>query len=299
VAAESTFQPAPFRRYTVGALLVVLDPEGKIISFNRAAEELTGYTAEEVRGKFFGDLFLLPEEIATVKAIMKDMTAGAFPNTHENYWRSRSGGLHWVSWRSTCLTNARGEVEFLIGTGIDLTERRKLEEQLRYDATFDSLTGLFNRRHFMQHLEWAISAAHRYGHPLSLAFCDVDHFKLVNDRHGHLKGDEVLRTIAQVVKDQLRTCDFAGRIGGDEFALVFPHTLAEDAAHALERMRGELQGKSFSAGAAKFTSTVTLGVASLKKTQTEDQLLEAADRALYRGKEAGRDRIELSTGELC
>ncbi|MCL6473037.1 MAG: PAS domain S-box protein [Firmicutes bacterium] len=116
---------------TIGALVVVLDHEGRILMFNRACEETTGYKFEEVRGKYVFDVFILPEEREAVKRVFSDLKAGMFPNSFENYWRTKDGGRRLISWSNTCLVNANGDVEWVIPTGIDVTERKRADVELR------------------------------------------------------------------------------------------------------------------------------------------------------------------------
>ncbi len=130
----------------------------------------------------------------------------------------------------------------------DVTERRRTEEELRVASTYDALTGLYNRRQLMEQLEAATSGAKRYGFPLCLALCDVDEFKSVNDTYGHVAGDDVLAQFSTLAREVIRTEDSAGRYGGDEFCVVFPHVKASKAAHSLERIRERFGGANFQTG---------------------------------------------------
>ncbi len=118
-----------------GALVTVLDRQGRIVRFNRACEQLTGYRPEEVIGRPIWDLFLLPEEAEAVRAVMADLIARAGPNRHENYWRTREGALRLIDWTNTVLLDESGAVEHLVGVGIDVTERREAERALRESQT--------------------------------------------------------------------------------------------------------------------------------------------------------------------
>ena len=122
---------------TAGALLVVLDRKGRILRFNRACERTTGYSFKEVRGKLLWDLFLIPEEVEPVKAVFEKLQAGQFPNEYENHWGTKHGDRRLVAWSNTVLLGADGAVEYVIGTGIDVTERRQAESQR--DATLEEL----------------------------------------------------------------------------------------------------------------------------------------------------------------
>ncbi|GAB4541046.1 MAG: GAF domain-containing protein [Anaerolineae bacterium] len=115
---------------TVGALVIVLDRAGRIVSFNRACQEMTGYTFEEVAGKCFWDLFLIPEEVEPVKAVFNELRSGQFPNRYENYWLTRDGSRRLIAWSNTALLNDSGTVEYVIGTGIDISERKRVEAEI-------------------------------------------------------------------------------------------------------------------------------------------------------------------------
>jgi PAS domain S-box-containing protein len=115
---------------TASALIVVLDRQGRIVRFNRTCEQLTGYTFEEVCGKQVWDLLLLPEEAEVVKAVFAQLLTGHFPNKHENYWVARDGSRRLIAWSNTALPDAEGSVEYVIGTGIDITERKQAQEEI-------------------------------------------------------------------------------------------------------------------------------------------------------------------------
>jgi len=129
IARERDFTSAVLS--TVGALVVVLDTEGRIVRFNRACEHSTGYAFDEVKGVPFWDIFLIPEETEAVKAVFAELRAGQFPNEHENYWVAKDGTLRFIHWSNTALCSADGSVEYVIAAGNDVTDRRKAEEALR------------------------------------------------------------------------------------------------------------------------------------------------------------------------
>ncbi len=116
---------------TVGALVVVLDPRGRIVRFNRACEKVTGYFSEEVTGKPLWDVLLLPEDLEGVKAVFQQLRAGDFPQRHENSWRTKDGNRRLIAWTNTCLLGADGKVTHVIGTGLDMTDRQRAEEEVR------------------------------------------------------------------------------------------------------------------------------------------------------------------------
>ena len=116
---------------TAGALVVVLDPQGRIVRFNRACEETTGYSFADVEGKHFWDLFLVPMEVVRVRAVFEELRAGNFPNQNENYWLTKKGERRLIAWSNTALHDRDGKIEYIIGTGIDITERKQAEEKLK------------------------------------------------------------------------------------------------------------------------------------------------------------------------
>ena len=123
---------------TAGAMVVVLDSQGRIVRFNRACEQTTGYSFEEVEGKYFWALLLVPEEIESVKEVFEDLRGGQFPNEHKNYWVAKDGTRRWISWSNTAIIDGKGKVEYVIGTGIDITERKQAQEEISRLARFPS-----------------------------------------------------------------------------------------------------------------------------------------------------------------
>lgn len=170
----------------------------------------------------------------------------------------------------------------------------KFQKQLYNSATRDSLTGAFNKKHFSERLNSEFAFAARHVSPLSVILFDIDHFKQVNDVYGHLAGDEVLRRLAAVVTDQLRTEDTFARYGGEEFAVVLRETDDERAFIAAERVRRAIESTVFTHDGRDIPVTVSLGVATLKDDnfKTVRDLVKAADDYLYRAKDNGRNRTE-------
>jgi two-component system cell cycle response regulator len=161
----------------------------------------------------------------------------------------------------------------------------RLEALLREDA----LTGLSNRRAILTQLGGMVSGARRHGHPLSIAILDLDHFKRINDTHGHKTGDEVLVAAAHALATHLRAEDQLGRLGGEEFLILLPDTDAAAATHVAEKLRLEV-----AAAPSPVPVTTSVGVATWDG-ETADDLVQRADDALYAAKEAGRDRVMAAT----
>jgi two-component system cell cycle response regulator len=173
----------------------------------------------------------------------------------------------------------------------------KANGEIRLLSRKDSLTGCYNRGYLNEHLQHEIKRASRYHHPLSVALCDIDHFKRVNDTFGHLCGDMVLKEFVKCLLSLIRSdMDWLARYGGEEFLLVLPETTFKNAGRLAERLRKQISKKTFKWEGEKITITASFGVTGLdKKVPDEDflpdDLIETADQYLYQAKNSGRDRV--------
>ena len=175
-------------------------------------------------------------------------------------------------------------------------ERQLLEanERLRYMSQTDGLTGLDNRRHIEQELDSMFAHATRLSEPMSVVMCDLDRFKSVNDTHGHQAGDAVLKQLARILKEEAREkVDRVGRYGGEEFILLLPGTVLDAAVTFAERVRKEVEARTFTFDGGELKRTASFGVAGWPHPRIADceALLRAADQALYVAKETGRNRV--------
>jgi diguanylate cyclase (GGDEF)-like protein len=173
-------------------------------------------------------------------------------------------------------------------------ENARLHRIVERQALVDGLTGIANRRQCEEALATEIARADRLGTPLTIVLADLDDFKLVNDEHGHATGDDVLREFAAVLRHTVRESDLAGRWGGEEFLLLLPGSDAEGGAHLADRVRTAIQERSFlGRDGSVVTVTASFGVAHHQLGGDERELFGAADRALYRAKREGKNRVEL------
>lgn len=156
----------------------------------------------------------------------------------------------------------------------------------------DDLTGLFNQKALYARLEQEVARANRYNRQLGFIMLDLDHFKLVNDRHGHQAGSAVLKQIAEVILGSIRNVDWAARFGGDEFCIVLPETEALGTRAAAERIRHNIAEHNFQAGTLYLRARASLGLSMFEPGLTVEQLVKRADMALYRSKAGGRNRVE-------
>ncbi|MFP4531834.1 MAG: diguanylate cyclase, partial [Desulfobacterales bacterium] len=172
-------------------------------------------------------------------------------------------------------------------------ELKRAVERANKLATTDDLTGLWNRRYFMNALDGELERARRYGHIFSLLTLDIDYFKHINDTFGHAAGDMVLQHIAEILKSSLRHPDVAARMGGEEFSLILPNTGIEDALSLAERLRRAIEKNPAAYEDREIFYTVSIGAAAYHPNiRDKDELLRLADKALYRAKDEGRNRVE-------
>jgi diguanylate cyclase (GGDEF)-like protein/PAS domain S-box-containing protein len=267
------------------SLILVVDAEGRLVRWNRACEALLGYTAAEFETRH-SLLDLIPaEERHVAEETLRALRAGESPVRAEFNWRTRDGDLRLIEWSTTALTGPDGRVTYLVGTGIDVTEARRLdlerraaEARLRHTADHDALTGLFNRRRFEEELDRHIAHGRRYGTDGALLLLDLDDFKQVNDTFGHRAGDRALTAVAVVLLQRLRESDIVARFGGDEFAVLMPVGGAAEATE-LARLLSDAIAGEVETPAGQLAASV--GIALFGDLATADEVLSRADAAMY------------------
>lgn len=210
---------------------------------------------------------------------------------------ARIGSLHqwWPTyeWMEYGYSNAMtaGGLGLLLGLADKLHQLRRDRDVARHRATFDPLTKLMTRAALIEALEAAISTAQMQKAPLSVVFFDVDHFKQINDQHGHLAGDEVLRIIGEETRKRSRASDLLGRYGGDEIVVSLLNTHAPGAVRFAESLRDILAAVEMFENGQRIRISISMGVAELKPGETIEEVLARADTALYASKHAGRGRV--------
>ncbi len=188
-----------------------------------------------------------------------------------------------------------GELKARIGVGIRMIKLQeeliKSRELLLYQATYDPLTGLLNRRAIFDKLRQELSRAKRNNGFVMVGICDIDYFKDVNDRYGHQTGDDVLTGLSCILKSSLREYDSLGRIGGEEFLAVIPVDKEVDPVPLFNRLRENIAKSKIKTRTGVLSVTISIGVACATKSSSEESVVKAADAALYRAKRSGRDCV--------
>lgn len=275
--------------------VIVIDAGSRILEFNRGAEQMFHYPAQEVIGASL-DLLMPPEMVLRHHDLVRranSSVAGAMSKGLEVTAMRRDGTRFPVD--VTIGTASLPEGMVFVGVMRDITERKQVEWRLTQLATTDALTGVFNRRAFMEQGESMFALARRYEWPLSIMMVDADHFKRVNDTYGHHVGDLVLQTLSARLQETLRSTDILGRLGGEEFGLVLPETGQEGARELAERILSAIRGAEvLLEDGTVIRFTVSIGVAVLNAgIQDLPELFQRADQALYQAKQGGRDRSQV------
>ena len=284
--------------------IIGVDREGLVIVFNEAAENLTGLACEDVIGKMsINEVYDAPELARDIKKKIygRDYGGPGRVDGIEVCVKGEGGRKIPIRLSAALILNNRHEIGS-VGFFHDLTERKKMEEELRKRSITDSLTNLYNRRHFHATLLDEMGRCVRYERPLSLAIFDLDHFKPFNDTYGHQEGDNILRFVAECIASVFRSTDNTFRIGGDEFAVLLVETDLENAGRVMDRFRAvfaERWPRKMAYMGRKLRSvTMSIGLAQLAEGERADKFQMRADLAMYEAKNAGGDGAVLASGKI-
>ena len=267
---------------------------GEITSWNRGAAQLYGYTPKEAIGADIG-LLIPPELRSEYTDAVERLVRGDAVEPFETRRIRRDGSLVDVSLAMSPVCDADGNLIAISAIARDITERKRFEAQLKRLADHDPLTGLFNRRRFEEELDAGLARLKRFGISAALLILDLDRFKYVNDALGHGAGDQLLTSVARLLRERIRASDVLARLGGDEFAVLLPtadeasaRSVATDLLQGLRGLAVELEGRPIGV-------TASIGVVCFgREASGEEELMAEADRAMYVAKDSGRDRAQFA-----
>jgi diguanylate cyclase (GGDEF)-like protein/PAS domain S-box-containing protein len=251
-----------------------------ILEVSDSFEALTGYGRSELVGRTSVEAGLVdPDDIRTRSSVR---ARAGIEGTYETRLRTKGGERLWVEYSQQIIAD-----RYVLTILRNVTNRKRLEEDLRALADLDELTGIYNRRRFQEEVEKHLSASRRFGDPMTLMLLDVDSFKQINDTYGHHTGDQALQAVAAALRAAVRKTDVVGRLGGDEFVALL--TRADDGAvdRVIGAFRRALQVEDETSGIA-ISVEVTIGVARSQAGDTCDALMRRADRAMYAEKHRTR-----------
>ena len=290
--------------------IFIINSRMEIVLWNHFMEVNSGRSADTVVGRNLFDCFPdLPRNVVENKIksvlILKNF---AFSSWEQRPYlfkfrhnRPVTGGVEYMYQDFTFMPikNEQGKVDHVCVTLSDTTDtaiyQKMLKEALESLAEAnhrDGLTGIYNRRFLEEAIAKEFSRTHRYGGATSLVMLDIDHFKHINDTHGHLAGDEILRTTAKRLNDMMRRTDTLGRYGGEEFGILLPETTMDGAKIFAERIRAKIGEAVMLYGETPIQVTISVGIAQYHgKMSRYEELIKEADDALYQAKEAGRDCV--------
>lgn len=280
--------------------IFVLDPQHRVTYWNRACEILTGIPAEQMVGTtnhwqaFYTEERPCLADLVIRSASLSDLDTlySAARNSdlleegiRAEEWLDKVGGARrYLACDAVPIYNHGKELVAVIETLHDLTERKKMEEALTRLATTDTLTGICNRGKIEESLRQEMARAARYGSPLTIILFDLDYFKKINDSLGHSIGDQVLKEVAATVGKQIRETDMLGRWGGEEFMVLCPGVVAQDAVTIAEKLRQRVEELPLGV-------TISCGLADYQAGESMDALINRADKALYSAKRSGRNLV--------
>lgn len=290
------------RRFTevAGALaegLLLFDSDNRLLYMNPEAERLLGWTEKELAGQDIHQRIhrhqrqpVPPEECG----IQRALADGRTNRVEEDTFIRKDGSSFPVAYAAAPMLRD-DKIVGVVTVFEDISERKRLREELERLATHDPLTGLVNRGELERRLARELHRAERYHRGLGVLMVDIDHFKRVNDTYGHHAGDDVLKAFAARLIDHARRADAIARYGGEEFVLILPETPVAAAAAMAERLRVSLNEAPITVADVGGPITASIGVAGYPDHgKTEEQLLRAADEALYAAKNSGRNRVHVA-----
>ncbi len=267
----------------------ILDEKGNLVAFSHSFASMLGYSDQETADLNVRD-WEARLDADEIEAAMRSL--GNEPRTIETQHRCKNGNLIDVEIHCKWIDTPEGKRFY--ASSRDITERLSMEKELQRLASTDSLTGLAVRKVYREQLSFELERAVRQSeYSVSVVILDIDYFKTVNDSYGHRVGDKVLQHIASILKDEVRNIDTVARLGGEEFGLILTNTDEQAALYFTNRLRQRIAESRCSLAQHQIAYTVSLGLSQIVPQDSNiDDIMERADKALYRAKHLGRNRVE-------
>lgn len=267
------------------------DKNGLYLGCNKAYEEYADVKREEIIGKNVFSVF--EHEAATIfDKSDKELIDNPGEQIYETHITRSGQDTQFVRFHKSTFFDENNEVAGIIGAAIDITEQKALESKLQHLASYDDLTGIYNRREGTRQLRKRVQHTHRKNTPLTVMLIDLDNFKSINDTFGHETGDNILIATAACLADNSRANDILCRYGGEEFLIILPETNTEEALIMAERHRKALTKISVPlSGNKSLHITASFGVSEMRSDESERMLMKHADIALYKAKHQGKNRV--------
>ena len=281
-------------------LIWMTDTDKSAVWLNKHWLDFTGRDLQTEMGSGWLES-VYPSHTELVKKLLDWHFSLRKPFSVEYRLRRHDGEYRWILNSGVPRLDENGEFIGFVGSCIDITKHKEMEEELWELAITDGLTGFLNRRHFLVRLQEEFDRMQRKPESSSsVLMLDLDHFKCINDNYGHATGDAILQHFADIVRGQQRKIDVVGRLGGEEFAIILPDTEISEARVFAERLRKSIADNPLEQQDATINVTVSIGVAELSAaSKSSDNVLSSADRALYLAKENGRNQVVLFSGNDC
>lgn len=266
------------------------DMLGIITMITPSCFDVIGYRQEEMVGTAMSSYYKTAEDRQRVVQAIAE--GGGKATQVEAALRHKDSTIIWISTNAFVRYDTGGQPLHIEGVARDISERKQLEDQLTELSRIDNLTGVFNRRFFLEKSEEVIDKMKRYPHPASMLMMDLDHFKKINDQYGHRVGDLVLIAFAEVCRKEIREQDIFGRMGGEEFCLMLPETPMHSALILAERIRESTAAIKLTQGEQLIRVTVSIGLVEINATDLSlASAMHRADLSMYKAKELGRDQV--------